>query len=233
MPTFHRCGRRRKHCRFGNLTDLSFLGYHCGFHPCSRLAGKRWRRSRALLVLRGQLPVAGSFLRTSRLVVNTLQRAAANRCFRESLRPGMQGCQPLIDPQIAGRLRQGRHQRPQGLGRHVVGDEQLGIGQGRAHCQRHIVGVALINERRGGLQFIHHHCALFRADQPFARGSAQLAQYLLIVAGMNLVLRLELGQFQIVVARLFQLVGLHVGMRQQFVNLGDVGCVSRLVQQFE
>ena len=50
---------------------------------------------------------------------------------------------------------------------------------------------------------------------------------------MQLVLWFQLRKLQVIVACLIQLSRLHIAMRQQFVNFGDVGGVARLLQQFE
>ena len=50
---------------------------------------------------------------------------------------------------------------------------------------------------------------------------------------MQLVLRLQLSELQIVIASLFQISRLHVGMREQFVEFGNVSGVAGLLRQIE
>ena len=50
---------------------------------------------------------------------------------------------------------------------------------------------------------------------------------------MQLVLRLQLCEFQVVIARLFELACLHVGMREKLINLGDVSILSCFLEELE
>ena len=135
-------------------------------------------------------------------MIEGFQIAAANRGFGEAARPGMQGGETLIEAQISRRLGQRGQQRPHGLGRHVVRSEQLGVGQGGAHRQGDIVRVTLVDEGSRGLEFVDQGCAFFHRDQRRARRTASQAfHHLLVVARVQLVLRLQLSQFQVVVAR--------------------------------
>src|SRR4029077_15905439 len=108
----------------------------------------RTRRG-AFLVLVGQLAVTSGLLWVPRVVIDTFQHAAANRRLSKTTGSGVQGGQTLVQTQIFWRLRQGGQQRPQGFGGHVIGNEKLGISQGRADGQSHIVRVALIDKRGG------------------------------------------------------------------------------------
>ena len=63
--------------------------------------------------------------------------------------------------------------------------------------------------------------------------SAQFGHHLLIVARVQLVLRLQLGQLQIIVASFFEISGLHRGMRQQLVDFGNVSGVAGLLRKIE
>ena len=66
-----------------------------------------------------------------------------------------------------------------------------------------------------------------------AAAPPSLASNLLIVAGVQLVLRLQLSKLQIVVASFLKISRLHAGMRQQFVEFGNVSGVAGLLRKIE
>ena len=139
----------------------------------------------------------------------------------------MQSCQPLIDAQIFRRLGQRRHQRSKRLRGHVIGNEKFGVRQSCSDCQCHLIRITLVDERGGCFQFVDQHSALFRTDQACAGGFAsQSRQHLLIIAGVHLVLRFQLRELQIIIARFFEASGLHRRVRQQFVYFGQVRLLS-------
>ena len=55
--------------------------------------------------------------------------------------------------------------------------------------------------------------------------TAKFGQHLLIIAGVQLVLRFQLRELQIIVAGFFEISGMHAGVAEQFVKLGDVRAV--------
>ena len=185
-------------------------------------------------VLAGQVAVAAGFVGMSGIVIKLFQIAAAYGGFAEAAGPGVQRGQSLVEPQVAGSLGQRGHQRSQCLGRHVVGNEKFGVGQRGPHCQGNIVSIALVDKRRGGFEFLHQYRAFFGRDESRTRRrAAQLGQNLLIVASVQLVLRLHLSKLQIVIASFLEISRLHDGMRQQFVEFGNVSRVAGLLRKIE
>ncbi len=63
--------------------------------------------------------------------------------------------------------------------------------------------------------------------------AAQFGQNLLIISGVQLVLRLQLSQLQIIVASFLKVPALHTGMREQFVEFGDVSGVAGLLREIK
>ena len=190
----------------------------------------RLRRS-TFFVLCRQFAVARSFIRVPGVVVNAFQGAAAARRFGDAAGAGMQRRQPLIQPQVARSLGQSGKQRPQSLRWHVVRDEEFGIGQRRPNRQRNVIGIALVDEGCGGFQFIHQGRAFFHRDQRRRYASSEPPHHLLVVAGMQRILRFQLRQPQVVIAGFLQISRLYRRVREQFVHLGDVSVFPSAIQK--
>ena len=91
----------------------------------------------------------------------------------------------------------------------------------------------LMNRGRGGFEVVEKHDRFFRSNELAARGSAELADDLLIILHVQGVLRLELRQLLIQIAGAGQISGLDAGVGQQFHDFADVRVLSGLVEQVE
>ena len=164
------------------------------------------------------------------IAVNTLERSHAKGGFGEPSCARVQGRQLLIQSQISGRLGQGRHQRSERLGRHIVRNKQLGIRHCRTYRKRGFVVVPLLHERRRRFQLIGQHRALFRRNQVGPAGRSLLCQHLLIILRVDLVFGFQLRKFEVILARFFQIARLHIGVGQQFINFRDVSALARFLE---
>ena len=159
------------------------------------------RRTSTLLVLPRQFSVADSLVRITCLRVHRFQVPAAYCGFRETLGPSMQCSKTLIQTHITRCLRKCGHQRHQSFGRHVIGNEQIGIGQSGTDGNRNFIWILLLDDGSRGLELVYHHRALFGGDQPLAAASPHHGHDLLVIPHVQQILRLHSGQGLVQVTR--------------------------------
>ena len=90
--------------------------------------------------------------------------------------------------------------------------------------------MTLLDKRGIGFELIHHACAFFGSDWMGSVGRPQLVSYLLQVIRMHLVRRFQLRQLQVVLAAFSEIARLNVAVRQQFVNVGELGVVAAFLK---
>ena len=188
---------------------------------------------RTLVVTVGKFAVSRGFVRISSVGIDVLQRAAAQSSFGEAAGASVQGCQALIDALIAGRERQGREQRSKRLLRHVIRDEEFGVGESGAYRERDFIRVMLVNGGSGGFEIVDEDDRFFGRDQLGAGSSAELADHLLIILHVQGVLRLDLRQTLVKIAGAGKIAGLHAGVSEQFEHFADVRRLPGLVEEVE
>ena len=82
-------------------------------------------------------------------MVHAFQGAAADSGLGKTLEARMQRHQALVQARIARRVWQSAQQRYDRLVWKIVGKEQVRIGDRGTQCDRHVVGIRLINDRSG------------------------------------------------------------------------------------
>ena len=96
-----------------------------------------------------------------------------------------------------------------------------------------MVGIGLVDDRRGRFQFLDDHRAFFGGDPGRGADSFHARHHLLVVLHVQLILRLGRGQHLVQVASAGQISVLHGGMRQQLGDFVDVRALARLVEQLQ
>ena len=145
----------------------------------------------------------------------------------------MQRGQTLVQTHVARRLRQSPQQGHERLVRQIVRKEQIRIGDRRAHRDRDVIGIRLIDDRRSRLQLLDDHRPFFGCDR--LGGAATLpsmrSHHLLVVLHVERFWGSVRGQHLVQVARARQVSVLDGGVGQQFDDFVDVRALARLVEQ--
>ncbi len=142
-------------------------------------------------------------------MIDVLQSAAADAGFGETRGTGVEGGQTLVQAKVCGRLRQGRRQRAQGLGRHVVRNKEFGIGERGANRESDGIGIMLVDGGSGCFQFVDDDGGFFRGNDTGGGIAADLADHLLVVVQVERVARLHGREALIQVAGAGEVAGLH------------------------
>ena len=108
-------------------------------------------------------------------MVHAFQGAAADGGFGKALEAGVERGQALVQAHVARRLRQSAQQRHDRLVRQIVGKEQVGIGNRGAHRDGDVVGIRLIDDRRGRFQLLDDDRPFFGGDSGGGRCSLPCA----------------------------------------------------------
>ena len=164
-------------------------------------------------------------------MVHTFQRAAADGGFRKTLEPGMKRRQALVQAHVSRCLWQCAQQRHDRLVRQIVRKEQVRIGDRGAYCDRDVVGIRLIDDRRSRFQLLYYDRPFFGGDPESGRCSFHARHHLLIVLHVHLVLGLGGSQHLVQVASAGQVPVLDGGVSQKLGHLIDVRALAGLVQQ--
>ena len=164
-------------------------------------------------------------------MVHAFQGAATDGGFGKALEASMERGQALVQPHVARRLGQSTQQRHHRLVGQIVRKKQVGIGDRGAHCDRDVVGIRLVDDRRGRFELLHDDRAFLGGDPGGGRGSLHARHHLLIILHVQRVLGLGGGQHLVEVASAGQVSILDGGVSQKFGDFVDVRALAGFAQQ--